>query len=67
MTPPIESFPASEVMSRVNTTAEGKLRKGWLDLDKCKPMQLMQFHCGVEDTAQGKIIRCNPTVRFFRK
>jgi len=73
MTPPIESFPASELPPRVLGTVEGKRRKGWVQekiggLGKCELLELVQYKCEVEEPrTRESVVRCWPVERLFRR
>ena len=69
MTPPIESFPATELPYRIQLTAQGKRRKGGtLDLANCELMELVQYSCHLEGRERATaVIKCEPIVRVFRR
>lgn len=67
MTPPIETFPASQVPSRIQIAANGKLRKGdKIKLEDCELLEMVQYSCWLEGKRQD-IIKCRPIVKLFRK
>ncbi len=70
MAPPIETFPAAELLDRVNTLPNGRRRKGGdVDLSRCELLELVQYSCHLKESAksQGSVIQCEPVVKLFRK
>ena len=69
MTPPIESFPASELYHRVQITVQGRRRKKDVDLAKCQLRELVQYACHPEESAfsEHTVIKCRQIVRLFRQ
>lgn len=68
MTPPIESFPASELPVRVQLTTQGRLRKNPINLAKCDLMEVLQYSCHLEGKRpETAIVKCEPIVRLFRR
>ena len=68
MSPPVESFPATELPWRVQVTSQGKRRKKPIELEKCALMELVQYKCDVEGQgAETAVIKCVPIVRLFRR
>ena len=69
MTPPIESFPASELEYRIQMTAQGRRRKRDVDLAKCKLRELVQYACHPEESESSEqpVIHCKQIVRLFRQ
>lgn len=67
MAPPIETFPASQLPSRVQFAANGKRRKGdEIKLEDCELMEMVQYSCKLEGEKKD-VVRCRPIVKLFRK
>ena len=69
MTPPIETFPASELPYRIQCTLQGRRRKSAIDLEECKLSELVQYSCYLDGNqgSLGAVIKCEPIVRLFRR
>jgi len=69
MTPPIESFPASELYYRVQSTVQGRRRKKDVDLTRCQLRELVQYACHLEKSvlSEQPVIQCRQIVRLFRQ
>ncbi|KAK8175647.1 hypothetical protein IWX90DRAFT_424789 [Phyllosticta citrichinensis] len=67
MAPPIEHFPPEELEARAQFDAKGRYRKGGVDLEKCKLMEMLQYDCWVERRVSQPFVKCRPLVRMFRK
>jgi len=63
MAPPVEVFPSSELPDRVQVTTHNQLRKRAVELDKCEPLEMVQYSCYLD----GDIVKCEPVVRLFRR
>lgn len=68
MAPPVEAFPAQELAARVQYDARGKYRKGGIELERCKLLEMVQYACEVENRndPRGRVM-CRPLVRLFRR
>lgn len=68
MAPPVEAFPAQELAARVQYDACGKYRKGGIELERCKLLEMVQYACEVENRndPRGRVM-CRPLVRLFRR
>ncbi|KAK7527507.1 hypothetical protein IWX49DRAFT_490466, partial [Phyllosticta citricarpa] len=68
MAPPIEHFHPEELEARAQYDAKGRYRKGGVDLEKCKLMEMLQYDCWPERRVGGQpVVKCRPLVRLFRK
>ena len=68
MSPPVESFPASQLPDRVQVTTRNRRRKKPIDLKGCELMEMVQYSCVVEkDKGGAAVIKCEPLVRLFRR
>lgn len=69
MTPPVESFPASQLKQRVESTAEGRRQKGQMvDLRNCELLEMVQYSCKLrKDSGKEAMISCKPMMRLFRR
>lgn len=70
MAPPIETFPASELLERINTLPNGRRRKGGdVDLSECELLELVQYSCHLKGNPKSResIIQCEPIVKLFRR
>ncbi|KAK8256326.1 hypothetical protein IWZ00DRAFT_541832 [Phyllosticta capitalensis] len=67
MAPPIEHFHPEELEARVQYKTDGRYRKGGVDLEKCKLMEMVQYDCWPERRGSGSVVKCKPLVRLFRK
>ncbi|KAK7542651.1 uncharacterized protein J3D65DRAFT_614511 [Phyllosticta citribraziliensis] len=67
MAPPIEHFLPEELEARAQFNAKGRYRKGGVDLEKCKLMEMLQYDCWVERRVSQPFVKCRPLVRMFRK
>ena len=70
MAPPIEAFPASELLHRVNVLPNGRRRKGEdIDLKKCDLLELVQYSCHLKGDPKSRqaVIQCEPVVKLFRR
>ncbi|KAI9673642.1 MAG: hypothetical protein M1817_002279 [Caeruleum heppii] len=65
MAPPIEAFPASQLPTRVQTTASGRRRKTPIDLTECELLEMVQYRCKM--SKRDARIRCEPVERLFRR
>lgn len=67
MAPPTETFPASQLSSRVHLATNGKRRKGdEIKLEDCELMEMVQYSCELEGKKKD-VIKCRPIVKLFRK
>lgn len=69
MTPPVESFPASQLKQRVESTADGRRQKGeMVDLRDCELLEMVQYSCKLRRDPGGEaMISCKPIMRLFRR
>lgn len=70
MAPPIEAFPATQLLERINTLPNGKRRKGRdIDLSKCELLEFVQYDCRLkgEPNSRDAVIQCAPIVKLFRR
>lgn len=69
MTPPVESFPASQLKQRVESTADGRRQKGQMvDLRNCELLEMVQYSCRLcRDPGREAMISCKPIMRLFRR
>lgn len=69
MTPPVESFPASQLKQRVESTADGRRQKGQMvDLRNCELLEMVQYSCKLlKDPGREAMISCKPIMRLFRR
>lgn len=69
MTPPVESFPASQLKQRVESTADGRSQKGQIvDLRNCELLEMVQYSCRLRRDPGGEaMISCKPIMRLFRR
>jgi len=69
MTPPIESFPASELPDRVQVTMKGRRRKRPVDMRNCELLEMLQYSCWIDgdERKPGAKVICDPVVRLFRR
>ena len=71
MSPPVETFPASELAQRVQLTLQGRRRKGReIVLSDCELREMVQYSCHLEEDSEKPrtaIVKCEPIVRLFRK
>ncbi|KAL1583686.1 hypothetical protein WHR41_07520 [Cladosporium halotolerans] len=69
MAPLVESFPASQLTTRVQYVANGQRRKPPVDLKECELMQMIQHRCDLDGPRfdpRSKVV-CDPVLRLFRK
>lgn len=69
MAPLVESFPASQLASRVQYVPNGKRRKPPVDLKDCQLKELIQYHCDLNGPRNDpkSVVECEPILRLFRK
>jgi len=69
MTPPVESWPAHELESRILGNVKNRRRRGFDgDLKKCELLELLQYNCKVDDPEKREsLVRCWPVERLFRR
>jgi len=71
MAPPVQRWSAEELPERVQTKAEilsDRRRKERIDLQHCQLMELLQYHCRVEEpNRRNSRVLCEPIQRLFRK
>lgn len=70
MPPPQTAFPASELPTRVQRTAQNKVRKTKVELNDCELKHMVQYSCLMEeDDRPGRKseVVCTPIVRLFRR
>ena len=70
MAPSVETFPASELLDRIQVMPNGKRRKGAaIDLNKCELLEFVQYACHLKGDAKSShaVIQCTPVVKLFRK
>jgi hypothetical protein len=70
MTPPIESFPATELPLRLPVTNQGKFRKKSIDLNRCPLEELLQYNCELKQSGElnkKATVVCEEVVRLFRR
>lgn len=69
MTPPVESFPASQLRQRVESTTDGRRQKGQMvDLRNCELLEMVQYSCKLRrDPGREAMISCKPIMRLFRR
>lgn len=69
MTPPVESFPASQLQQRVESMADGRRQKGQMvDLRNCELLEMVQYSCRLcRDPGRESMISCKPIMRLFRR
>ena len=71
MSPPVETFPASELAQRIQLTLRGRRRKGHQTvLGDCELLEMVQYSCHIEqdpETPRTAIVKCEPIIRLFRK
>jgi hypothetical protein len=69
MAPMVESFPASQLESRIQYVPNGRRRKPPVDLKDCELKELLQYHCdlnGPPNDPRSRVV-CEPILRLFRK
>lgn len=71
MSPPIETFPASELARRIHVTPQGRRRKGDdVVLNDCELLEMVQYACHLEEDPKKPrtaLVKCEPIVRLFRR
>lgn len=69
MTPPVESFPASQLKQRVQLTTDGRRQKGQMvGLRNCELLELVQYSCRLDRyPGRESMISCKPIMRLFRR
>lgn len=71
MSPPVETFPASQLAQRIQLTPQGRRKKGReVKLDDCELLEMVQYSCHIEEHPERlrtAIVKCEPIVRLFRK
>lgn len=78
MTPPCQSFPASELPARVQNDVHGRRRKHdtingsptphRVDLAACELLQMLQYKCQVQNPVlRSSPVQCFPVQRLFRR
>ena len=69
MAPVVESFPASQLASRIQYVPNGKRRKPPVDLKDCELKELLQYHCDLNGPRNDpkSAVECEPVLRLFRK
>lgn len=70
MSPAVETFPASELVDRIQVLPNGKRRKGEaIDLKKCELLELVQYVCHLKGDAGSPhaVIQCAPVAKLFRR
>jgi len=71
MSPPVETFPASQLAQRIQLTPQGRKKKGReVELGDCELLEMVQYSCHLEvhpETLRTAIVKCEPIVRLFRK
>lgn len=69
MAPLVESFPASQLASRIQYVPNGKRRKPPVDLKDCELKELLQYHCDLNGPKNDpkSVVECEPVMRLFRK
>lgn len=69
MSPPVETFSATELPDRVQVNTQGRRRKGGnIELQKCELLEMLQYECEVENAARkDSQVICRPVERLFRR
>lgn len=69
MAPLVESFPASQLASRIQYVPNGQRRKPPVDLKDCELKELLQYHCDLNGPKSDprSSVECEPILRLFRK
>ncbi|KFY70491.1 hypothetical protein V499_09128 [Pseudogymnoascus sp. VKM F-103] len=74
MSPPVETFSAAELPTRVLGDVNGKRRKGieGLKLEECEMLEILQYSCVIQGYEKGEvtresIVQCTPIARLFRR
>ncbi|ELR02849.1 hypothetical protein GMDG_05782 [Pseudogymnoascus destructans 20631-21] len=74
MAPPVETWSAAELPTRVMGDVNGKRRKGieGLKLEECEMLEILQYSCGIQGYGKGEmtresIVQCTTISRLFRR
>ena len=73
MTPPCQSFPASELPAKVQQDFGGRRRKleggaRRIDLSGCELLSMLQYNCEVrQPVTASSTVQCFPVERLYRR
>ena len=65
MAPPVETFPTTQLPSRVQVTVGNKLKKKRVNLDDCELLEMLQYQCAPDKV--DRTIKCREVERLFRR